>query len=209
MRPGPALRVAALSALALLALGGPARAGDVHGRVVVALPGVALADLRPVVVYLDAPEDAKGSGPAPGPAAELRQRHARFSPGFLVVTAGQEVVMPNDDDIYHNVFSFSAPNDFDLGLYPSGQSRSVVFEHPGVVRLYCSIHESMNGTVFVAPTSFATTVDEEGRFRLPDVPEGPWRLRAWSEKLPEAERALRVGTGPLEVELRIGETRRP
>jgi plastocyanin len=69
----------------------------------------------------------------------MHQREARFAPPFLAIAAGQSVAMENDDAIYHNVFSFSKSNDFDLGLYPAGESRTVTFRYAGVVRTYCSI----------------------------------------------------------------------
>lgn len=186
-----------LASLAVLA--GTAQAGEVRGRVSVDLGGLALADVTPVVVYLE-PVLGETAWRTPA-AAVLRQRHATFQPGFLVVARGQTVEMPNDDTIFHNVFSFSAPNDFDLGLYPAGRSRSVTFEHPGPVRLYCSIHESMNATVFVAPTPWFAQVSQDGRFAIPDVPDGRWRLRTWTEKLPSVERRLEVDRGPVAVEL--------
>lgn len=186
---------------AALLLAGAAGAGEVRGRVSVELGGLELDDVAPVVVYLEA---LRGETAWEEPAAAvLRQRHATFQPGFLVVARGQTVEMPNEDTIFHNVFSFSAPNDFDLGLYAAGRSRSVTFEHAGPVRLYCSIHESMNATVFVAPTPWFAQVDAEGRFAIRDVPEGRWRLRTWSEKLPPLERPLEVDGRPVAVELRL------
>lgn len=199
-------RAAPLLLAAAVALAGalPARGGELRGHVRLELPGVALDAVRPLVVYLEPLEGAPPAAPAvEAPPVLLRQHHARFDPPFLLVIAGQRVEMPNDDDIYHNVFSFSVPNDFDLGLYPAGQSRGVRFLHPGVVRLYCSIHESMNGTVFVAPTPHAAAVDAEGGFVLPAVPRGRWRLRTWSERLPPVERELQVGAAPQEVEIRV------
>jgi hypothetical protein len=102
------------------------------------------------------------------------------------------------------VFSFSSPNEFDLGLYPGGESRAVAFRHPGLVRIFCSIHESMNGTLFVAPTPWFAVVEGDGSFRIPDVPPGRFRLHTWAEKLPPTERELRVGSAPAPVEIRIG-----
>ena len=175
------MRAILLTALCLLAIApGIAHAGVVIGSVRAAV-GLRFANVGPLVVYLERIEG--GSGPA-GPPARVRQRHARFQPNFLVVTAGQTVEMSNDDTIYHNVFSYSPSNDFDLGLYPGGESRWVTFKHPGVVSTYCSIHENMNGTIFVAPTPFFSRLRRDGSFRIAGVPAGRWRLRTWAERLP-------------------------
>jgi len=177
----------------------------VRGHVTLAVQGVRVGDLGPLVVYL---EPADGRVVALGsPAAEtMHQRDARFAPSFLAIAAGQSVVMENDDAIYHNVFSFSKPNAFDLGLYPAGESRTVTFRYAGVVRTYCSIHESMNGTIFVSPSPYFTVVGRSGEFAWRSVPAGSWRLHSWCERLPGATREVRVLAGQtVEANLSIGE----
>jgi plastocyanin len=163
------------------------------GRLSIPLGGLRLADIGHTVVYLD-PVDA----PPPVPlteAAELRQHAARFRPDFLVVTVGQKVLMPNDDTIFHNVFSYSRPNDFDLGLYRSGESRARQFDHTGPVRLYCSIHERMNGLILVVPSRLFALPSATGDFRIEAVPPGRYRVRVWSERLPELARDLSIAPG--------------
>jgi plastocyanin len=178
-----------------------AAGGELRGRVALDLPGARLADFGPVVLYLE----GRAGAPASAGRPELRQHDAQFSPGFLAVAAGASVAMPNDDDIFHNVFSFSSPNQFDLGLYPSGESRKVAFRHPGVVKVYCSIHEGMSATIFVAPTRWFAVAADDGRYAIPDVPPARYRLWTWAEKLPETERDVEVGAGVTSIDVRLGE----
>ena len=194
---------AALVAVALLAVAAPARGeSEVRGRVALDLPGMELAELGPIVVYVAPIPDVPAPVPATTPA--LHQKNAAFVPGFLAIAAGQSVAMPNDDEIYHNVFSYSKPNDFDLGLYAAGKSRQVTFKYPGAVKLYCSIHESMNGTIFVAPTPWFAVADADGRFVLRGVPPGARVLRTWNEKLPDTEHAVDVpASGSTSVDLSL------
>jgi len=184
------------AALLLLALPTVAIAETVKGRVELGIEGAVLANAGPIVVYLDT-DDTKTSASLPAAPSrfEIRQRHARFSPAFLVVAKGDRVLMPNDDTIFHNVFSYSQPNDFDLGLYARGETREVVFDHTGPVNLYCSIHESMSATVYVAPSRLYTIAGADGRFAIDDVPPGRYRLRSWSRRLPAAETWVEVETG--------------
>lgn len=195
-----------LAAAASASPAGPAsRGARVAGVVRLAVEGAHIADAGPVVVYLE-PRSGR-SAPPGGPAPKVHQRDARFSPGFLVVAAGQRVEMPNDDRIFHNVFSYSEPNAFDLGLYPTGESRSVVLRHPGVVRIYCSIHESMNGIIFVAPSPHFARAGPDGRFEIGGVPAGGWLLHVWSERLPPLRRELGLRPGEeLRLDLAIGES---
>lgn len=186
---------------------GAEQTGTLRGRVALGIEGVKLAEMGPIVVYLE--PRAGDPAPASTPPASILQKNATFSPGFLAIVQGQSVEMHNDDAIYHNVFSFSKPNDFDLGTYPAGKSRTVTFKHAGVVRTYCSIHDSMRGTIFVAPTRHFATLDGAGRFVIRDVPAGPQRLRTWSERLPEAQADAEVSAGAVTlVELVIGRAAR-
>jgi len=202
---GPGRVGLALVLLALAALAGAApeaRAAEVAGRVV--LPaGLSPADVAPLVVYAEPLPGEALPRPAGG-AAAVRQRDARFQPSFLAIAAGQRVAMPNEDPIYHNVFSYSQPNDFDLGLYPEGESRVVAFEHPGVVRIYCSIHESMSGLIFVSPTPWFAVVDDALRYRITGLPEGERVLRLWSPRLPAGSQRIRLEGAPLAVDLEPG-----
>jgi plastocyanin len=187
--------------LALLACLLPATVSagtKVAGRVEISLPGMTLAQLGPVVVYLDGIDGQIPFEPGAG-RVTIRQKNAAFSPSFSIVAPGQTVDMPNIDAIYHNVFSFSRPNDFDLGIYPAGESRSLEFEHPGVVRMYCSIHESMNATIFVSPSPFYDRAGVTGTFEIEGVPDGRYLLRTWNEKLPPTVRQLTVEAGKVET----------
>ena len=166
--------------------------GAVSGRLEWKTEGLTLRDLGPTVVYLEPCESiTNAAAPHPEPVT-IRQIDATFRPQFSVLTLGQELVLPNDDTIVHNVFSVSTPNDFDFGLYRPGQTRTVRFEHPGAVHLYCSIHASMRATVFIAPTRHHAIVDARGSFRLDDVPAGSHRLQLWNQRLPSQQIALEV-----------------
>ena len=182
-------------ALALCLAAATASAGELRGRVSLGFAGVSLEEAGPLVVYLEG-SDAQLKYDLPKRPLEIHQKDASFAPQFLVIAAGETVVMPNDDVIFHNVFSYSPPNDFDLGLYPRGESRAKTFQYPGVVRIYCSIHESMNATIFVAPSIWHAVVGAKGDYAIRDVPPGRYRLRTWNRRLPPASQLVEIGSGP-------------
>jgi plastocyanin len=179
------------------------QSGEVRGRVVLALPEIALASVGPIAIYLE-PLERAAAQRTDARSAQIHQRDAAFQPGFSIATAGDEVELLNDDEIFHNVFSFSEPNAFDLGLYPKGEKRSVRLRHPGEVNIYCSIHESMSATILVVPTRYHAQVEADGAFRIRDVPRGRYRLHTWNATLPALAREIEVGPGtgpPLELSL--------
>ncbi len=158
----------------------------------------------PAVVYL------LGDFPEEGPVTAVRdivQRDGLFLPGALVVRAGTVVRFPNEDPYFHNVFSYADPR-FDLGRYPEGESREVLFDAPGIVRVYCEIHEFMRAVVLVTEHSFHDVVSEDGTFRIEGVPPGEYTLAAYHPDLGALEERIVVpggGTARVALELGAGE----
>ena len=100
---------------------------------------------------------------------------------MLAITAGTVVDFPNSDRFYHNVFSLSKAARFDLGRYAGGKSKSVRFNQPGIVRVFCEIHSHMNAFVLVFGHPFFSTTDNDGRYRINNVPAGTYNVIAWNE----------------------------
>jgi plastocyanin len=119
--------------------------------------------------------------------ATLDQIDKTFVPSVLPIVVGTTVDFPNHDEIYHNVFSYSKAKRFDLGRYASEETRSVRFDKPGVVRVFCEIHSFMRAAIIVLPTTHYTIVDESGTFELRDVPAGQYEVLVWHDGLSELE----------------------
>ena len=149
------------------------------------------SDRRRSVVYLETAPQPAFDAPAPGRAA-LDQRNESFVPYVLAVTVGSTVDFPNNDHTYHNVFSLSKPRHFDLGRYPRGESRSVRFDQPGVVRVFCEIHSQMSAWILVFAHRYFATTDAGGRFRIDAVPRGEYTLAVWNDGAVRARREVRV-----------------
>lgn len=151
-----------------------------------------------VVIFLD---ELEHPAPAAIPAdtAVIRQRNKRFDPEIMPILAGTTVEFPNDDTVFHNIFSLSKIQPFDLGLYQQGASRSVTFSRPGLVKVYCNIHPQMIAYILVLPNLHFTMTDARGRFILPDVPLGKATVRSWYPRSREqAERAVIVAEGGIQ-----------
>jgi plastocyanin len=123
---------------------------------------------------------------------ELIQRNQRFEPQLLVVPAGSTISFPNADPIFHNVFSLSSTKKFDLGYYPEGHTRTVKFDEPGVVQVYCHLHPNMYAAVVVTPNQWYTRPADDGSFVLNNVPQGTYQLVAWHTRAGYFRRAIRV-----------------
>ena len=109
----------------------------------------------------------------------IKQVDVHFDPFILVVPAGAEVSFPNQDKVRHHVYSFSATKRFEIKLYGRDESRSIVFDHPGVVSLGCNIHDRMMGFVVVTDTPYVAKVDRSGQVLLENIPAGGGVLTVW------------------------------
>ena len=206
MHRRPALLVLAL----LLGRSASVEAAGVEGRVM--LPAESAAPVsRPrypvaatytvgepdppaAIVYLEGDFDRPSAGSAP--VADVAQRGYQFAPGLLAVRRGSVVRFPNMDDEYHSVFSYSKARRFDLGRYRRDETpRTLRFEQPGVVRLFCEIHDHMRGTILVLDTPYFTRTEADGRYRLDGLPAGRYVLKAWIDEDTVRERPVVLQDG--------------
>ena len=132
----------------------------------------------PALVFL---EDVRGSFPPPTAHATMAQRGLTFLPHVLPIVVGATVDFPNEDDLQHNVFSYSPTRRFDLGRYCTGDSRPVTFDRVGLVRVCCEIHSHMKGFIIVLQNPYFAFAGTDGRYRIEDVPVGTYRVSVWHE----------------------------
>jgi plastocyanin len=129
---------------------------------------------------------------------QMAQKGFQFTQAVLPVQKGSYVEFPNLDEDYHNVFSYSKTKRFDLGRYRKEEKPAAVqFDQPGLVKLYCEIHEHMRANILVLDTPYFVTTSPEGKFKLENLPPGKYVLKAWVD-----EKDVRS----LPVELKAGET---
>ena len=214
---------AALLVLLATAPATPAVTGTLRGRVEIrqvsaerdrrpnpadlGMPATPAPADRRSVVYLDpAPREAFDARDEP--RGRIDQRNESFVPHVLAIVAGTTVDFPNSDLTYHNVFSLSRAKSFDLGRYAVGKSKSVRFDRPGIVRVFCEIHSHMSAFILVFAHRYFAVTQPDGSFRLPDIPPGTYSLFVWNEALPLESRRVTIPESGGEVELNFSFSRR-
>jgi plastocyanin len=171
---------------------GGAADGDVRGSA-----RTAAGPQGNAVVWLEAPNAPRGRQAA---KVVLDQKNLTFSPHVLAVRVGTVVDFPNNDRVFHNVFSFRDGKRFDLGMYPVGAMKQVTFDRPGLSRIFCNIHPQMAAYVMAVDSPYFATTDSAGVFTIAEVPSGTYRYQAWRPGGPtltgsftsDATRALEV-----------------
>jgi plastocyanin len=164
--------------LAVLGCAGSATAGTITGAVeLLEKGGRRASDHSDVVVYLDGLKAR-----ARAATASITMKAKTFTPHVLAIPVGGTVEFPNEDPIFHNVFSVSGENRFDLDLYKRPKKGAWTFQHPGIARVYCNIHPQMSAVVIVRDNPHFTKAAADGAFALEGVPAGRYVLKAWHER---------------------------
>lgn len=171
----------------------PAAAGDVEGTVRGG-GAAAVVVLEPV----GAPAELR-----PGPPLVMDQKNLAFVPAVLPVVRGTTIEFSNSDDVQHNVFSPSAvAGKFDLGTYGPGATRRVTLTEAGDVVVLCNIHMEMEARILVLDTPYFALRAADGRYRIKDVPPGPYVLRSWQGGWSPLRRTIDVpASGNLSVDV--------
>jgi plastocyanin len=147
------------------------------------------------------PADAVVSLEAPGlpvvPSKEpvkIDQKGFRFVPHVSVVVPGTAIRFLNNDPEPHNVYS--PEGRYNLGTWPTGETRDHVFTQPGIYSQLCNVHPDMLAFVVVVPTPYFAKTDATGRFEIRGVPPGKYTAVVFHEKKDGLEQAVVVGAGP-------------
>lgn len=159
---------------------GAVSTGIIKGTVTIA--GVPTQD---AVVSVEgvAPGQSKAAAEIKTKKAVMDQRNMKFNPHVLPILVGTTVDFPNHDTTWHNVYSKGGAKEFDLGLYPPGKTRSATFDKPGVSRILCNAHPTMEAFIVVEEHPFFSATDKSGNYRLDRVPLGSYRVRVWHPQL--------------------------
>ncbi len=168
------------------ALAAPSQAAGIKGRVI----AQGLRSAKGILVYVvEAPISSSAVSET---AYVLDQRELTFIPHIFPITVGSKVEFPNNDKVAHNVFSLSRAKEFNFGSYEPGQSKTEVFNKPGVVDMRCDVHQEMNAFILVLKNPYFAVTDKEGRFSIPNLPAGSYQVKTWHEKLRSARQKVTV-----------------
>lgn len=144
------------------------------------------------VVYLENVSSAEPELPA---KAQITAKDTEFQPAAVHVPVGSVVEFPNLDKIYHNTFSPTPGDEFDLGLYRGGVAKSVTLKSSGEVDVYCNIHPNMRAKVLVLPNRFHAEAGPGGGYAIEGIPPGRYIAIAWSAEMEPARQEVVIKAG--------------
>lgn len=127
---------------------------------------------------------------------ELDQKGCEYIPHIVFVPAGGELAILNSDGITHNVHTYSTVNSSFNRAQPKFRKKiSHKFEQPEIIETKCDIHGWMHAYIVVHDHPYYTKTDENGSFKLTDVPAGTYTVAFWHETLGKVEQQVEVKAG--------------
>ena len=201
--------------LVLLLLLSPQETTSVSGKIS-APEGAAQKKLRAKIRYAG-PGAESHTAPDPSPAVvwlekapaakmdpktiEIRQEGLELRPRVVAIPVGSTVKFPNQDDLFHNIFSYSKAKRFDLGRYPKGESKSETFDTKGQIDLRCEVHDFIRGYIHVFDHPYYAVAGEDGSYTIAKVPRGKYTLVAWKEFFEPVRQEIEVNADGAKVDV--------
>jgi plastocyanin len=210
-----------LAGLALVALGGTARAAGVRGSVLLPselrsarrnpgywrvengnVPIVPASFRGHTVVVLTG---FKGAAP---PAKTLTVEISALTPNpsLVVVGPGSVVEFRNGDRVAHDLGIADKPAVMPVERLAAGNMRRARFVQPGGYLVRCAEYPHIAISVLVLGAPQYAVVDEKGTFKIADVPEGKGTLKVWSQGRWVHEEPLEVSGRGADVNVRVTES---
>lgn len=111
--------------------------------------------------------------------ARITQKRKDFSPKVLPITVGSKVHFLNEDEFYHNVYSATPKERFNLGRRAPSVKTTEVIEKVGVIKLGCNIHDNMKAYILSFDTPYFVRVEENGTFIIENIKDGQYRIEVF------------------------------
>lgn len=168
------------------------------GSIVVTASDKAGAMMGNVVIYAT-PVGGTALPAAAPESATIAQQGMQFVPYVTAVRTGTSIKFPNYDKMEHHVKSFSRAREFEYKIYEKGTPPPVVFDKPGVVIVYCMLHEWMRAYVMVLDTPYFSKTLETGVTTIDGLPDGSYEVRAWHPDMgtikPPLKQTVKISDG--------------
>ncbi|MBZ0170608.1 hypothetical protein MELA_01455 [Candidatus Methylomirabilis lanthanidiphila] len=116
--------------------------------------------------------------------ATLDQNGCVYEPHVVVMPAGGELDILNNDGILHNIHTYSKVNSSINKAQPKFKKvLTEKFAKPEIVKVTCDAHSWMLGWLVVSDHPYVAVTNDKGEFTLGNVPPGNYKLEVWQETL--------------------------
>ncbi|PYS27301.1 MAG: hypothetical protein DMG11_16810, partial [Acidobacteria bacterium] len=148
--------------------------------------------LKNAVVIVEGVKRGKAI-PAAAENTQIDQARCEYAPHVQVMRVNAEISVLNSDPILHNIHFYQNDESlFNIAQPVKGQVNKHKLEKVGFVYAECDVHGWMRGHVAVVDNPYYAVTDENGKFSIPDLPPGIYKVRVWHEYLGEKTQDVAV-----------------
>jgi hypothetical protein len=152
--------------------------------------------LRNVEVFIKEIERGK---PNPTGVVTLDNNRCMFQPRVQGASVGERLKISSNDPILHTTHPEVADTNatlYNIALPFKGFSVVQPLPPvPGLIRVKCDSHEWMRAWIWEFDHPYFAATDQEGRFKIADVPPGTYTVVAWHEVMGQKEASVNVSAG--------------
>ena len=149
--------------------------------------------IQDAVVFL---EKVKQGKPFPEDLGSITliQEGCKFIPPISVMQNKGDLIAVNDDPTLHNIHAYELIGKARRTVMNVSQptkgdtvTKQIKVRKGNGLKIECDAHDFMHGFVFMAKNPYFAFVDENGAFRIDDVPPGTYKIKVWHGYLGEID----------------------
>ena len=139
--------------------------------------------LANVMVRVKSP--VAGAPAAPAAPVVIDQNGCQYKPHVVGLQLGQTLKLKNSDGLLHNVHALPKVNTpFNMAMPANRTEADHKFgKEEGMFLVKCDVHPWMAAYVGVFANSYFAVSGADGKFSIPNLPDGTYEIEAWHEKL--------------------------
>jgi plastocyanin len=126
----------------------------------------------------------------------IENKKCHFTPHVMTGMAGDAYEIRNLDPVLHNTHLYLEEISLlNVAMPSGGKNIRRSFTQTGVVKVKCDAHKFMQGWVVLSDNPYTAVTDEEGNYRISEIPPGKYRIKAWHEGVPGKEKEVTILPG--------------
>ncbi|MBI3593741.1 MAG: hypothetical protein HY200_02165 [Nitrospirae bacterium] len=115
----------------------------------------------------------------------IANRHCHFVPHVQTGIVGSPFEISNGDPVLHNThFRIEDETLINVAMPARGRKISRLFSKSGIVSIKCDAHKFMQSWMFVSDNPYSVVTNEEGNYKISDIPPGKYKIKIWHERFP-------------------------
>ncbi len=127
-------------------------------------------------------------------------KNCQIHPLAAVAYKGSQLVIKNDDPIFHNIhmgFMMKGHRStvYNLALPNQNMEIKKPVRRTGMYYVKCDAHPWMRAYIFAAANPYVALTDENGKFEMTDILPGKYDVLVWHEGFGEVKKTIEVKAG--------------